>query len=107
MKVAAVIPARMASTRFPGKPLADILGLPMIEHVRRRVALSGLFNTVAVATCDAQIMETVQSHGGKAVLTSSAHERCTARTARGTVVCQFEFIVREPDVGNRDGSGAE
>ncbi len=39
MKVIAIIPGRMASTRFPGKPLADILGLPMIEHVRRRVLL--------------------------------------------------------------------
>lgn len=93
MKVAAVIPARMASTRFPGKPLADILGLPMIEHVRRRVALSGLFDTVAVATCDAQIMESVQSHGGNAVLTSSAHERCTDRVAEASASLDADIIV--------------
>jgi len=93
MKVAAVIPARMASTRFPGKPLADILGLPMIEHVRRRVALSGLFNTVAVATCDDQIMESVQSRGGKAVWTSAAHERCTDRVAEASASLDADVIV--------------
>jgi 3-deoxy-manno-octulosonate cytidylyltransferase (CMP-KDO synthetase) len=93
MRVAAVIPARMASTRFPGKPLADILGLPMIEHVRRRVALSGLFNTVAVATCDDQIMKSVQSHGGKAVLTSTEHERCTDRVAEASASLDADVIV--------------
>src|SRR5438093_2435756 len=93
MRVAAVIPARMASTRFPGKPLADILGLPMIEHVRRRVELSGLFSTVAVATCDDQIMESVQSHGGKAVLTSSAHERCTDRVAEASALLDADIVV--------------
>src|SRR5262245_32099979 len=93
MRVAAVIPARMASTRFPGKPLANILGLPMIEHVRRRVALSGLFSTVAVATCDAEIMDAVQGHGGKAVLTSSAHERCTDRVAEASASLEADVIV--------------
>jgi len=93
MRIAAVIPARMASTRFPGKPLADILGLPMIEHVRRRVALSGLFDTVAVATCDDQIMKSVQNHGGKAVLTSSAHERCTDRVAEACAALDADIIV--------------
>ena len=57
MKVIAVVPARMASTRFPGKPLADILGLPMIEHVRRRLLLSHEINDVIVATCDQERLD--------------------------------------------------
>jgi len=81
MKVIAVIPARMASTRFPGKPLADILGLPMIEHVRRRVLLCPEINEVIVATCDNEILHLVQNYGGQAVITSDQHERCTDRVA--------------------------
>ena len=81
MKVIAVIPARMASTRFPGKPLANILGLPMIEHVRRRVLLCPEINEVIVATCDNEILHLVQNYGGQAVITSDQHERCTDRVA--------------------------
>ena len=79
MKIIAVIPARMGSTRFPGKPLADILGLPMVEHVRRRVALSKVFSDVVVATCDQEIMNVVINSGGHAVMTAPEHERCTDR----------------------------
>ncbi|MBN1431643.1 MAG: 3-deoxy-manno-octulosonate cytidylyltransferase [Methanomicrobiaceae archaeon] len=78
-RTAAVIPARMAASRFPGKPLAEILGMPMIEHVRRRVLLSGKFDEVWVATCDEEIMSVVEENGGKAVMTSDSHERCTDR----------------------------
>ena len=55
MKAVAIIPARMGSSRFPGKPLANILGLPMIEHVRRRVAMSKILSEVYVATCDQEL----------------------------------------------------
>jgi 3-deoxy-manno-octulosonate cytidylyltransferase (CMP-KDO synthetase) len=80
-KVVAVIPARMASSRFPGKPLAKILALPMIEHVRRRVALSKMADAVYVATCDKSIIDAVENYGGKAVMTSESHTRCIDRTA--------------------------
>ena len=80
-KVVAVIPARMASSRFPGKPLAAILDLPMIEHVRRRVALSKAVHGIYVATCDAAIKNTVEQKGGKAVMTADTHQRCTDRVA--------------------------
>lgn len=80
-QVLAIVPARMASTRFPGKPLALIAGLPMVEHVRRRVRLCALVDDVVVATCDQEIFDAVQSFGGRAVMTSSAHERCTDRVA--------------------------
>lgn len=93
MKIIGIIPARMASTRFPGKPLADIHGLPMIEHVRRRVALSPLFSEVIVATCDRDIFEVVGCCGGKVVMTSSAHERCTDRIAEAALSLDADIVV--------------
>ncbi len=80
-KIVAVIPARMASSRFPGKPLADISGLPMIEHVRRRVSLAKAISEVVVATCDQEIKSVVESYGGTAVMTADTHERSSDRVA--------------------------
>jgi 3-deoxy-manno-octulosonate cytidylyltransferase (CMP-KDO synthetase) len=74
-----VIPARMASSRFPGKPLVPILGLPMVEHVRRRALLASGIDEVVVATCDASIFDAVAAMGGRAVMTADTHERCTDR----------------------------
>src|ERR1051326_3289183 len=67
-----LIPARMAATRLPGKPLLDIGGLPMIVHVMRRAEAAKL-GRVAVATDTAEIADAVRSHGGEAVMTSSDH----------------------------------
>lgn len=78
-KIAAVIPARMASTRYPGKPLLVIEGLPMIEHARRRALLCQKFSEVVVATCDQKIADCIQSHGGKVILTSPTHHVATER----------------------------
>lgn len=83
-RTAAVIPARMAASRFPGKPLTEILGMPMIEHVRRRVLLSDKFDEVWVATCDEEIMSVVEENGGNAIMTSDKHERCTDRVEEAT-----------------------
>jgi 3-deoxy-manno-octulosonate cytidylyltransferase (CMP-KDO synthetase) len=74
-----VIPARMASSRYPGKPLVPIFGLPLIEHVRRRALLADQANLVVVATCDESIKEAVEKAGGKAVMTKDTHQRCTDR----------------------------
>lgn len=93
MKTIAIIPARMDSTRFPGKPLADILGLPMIEHVRRRVALCKLFSKVVVATCDQEILDAVKKYGGEAVMTADTHERCTDRVAEAALLNDADVIV--------------
>jgi len=71
----------MASTRFPGKPLAKILGIPMVGHVFLRSKMSETLDDVYVATCDSAIAEYVKSIGGKAVMTSASHERCTDRIA--------------------------
>ena len=60
IRIAAVIPARMASTRYPGKPLIEIEGLPMIEHVRRRPMMCDEFEDVVVATCDYEIFDYIE-----------------------------------------------
>lgn len=81
LNIVAVIPARMAATRFPGKPMAKILDIPMIEHVFKRVSLAESLSDVYVATCDAEIFDYVESIDGKAVMTSDCHERCSDRCA--------------------------
>lgn len=77
--ITVVIPARMGSSRYPGKPIVPILGLPMVEHVRRRALLSEGIDLVVVATCDGVIKNVVEAAGGRAVMTKDTHERCTDR----------------------------
>jgi 3-deoxy-manno-octulosonate cytidylyltransferase (CMP-KDO synthetase) len=67
-----LIPARMAATRLPGKPLLDMAGLPMIVHVLRRAEEAGI-GRVAVATDTAEIADVVKAHGGEAVMTRADH----------------------------------
>lgn len=93
MKVVAIIPARMASSRFPGKPLVDILGLPMVEHVRRRVSLCKKFSDVIVATCDIEILNTVIRFGGKCVMTSDKHQGCIDRVAEAALKTKADIVV--------------
>lgn len=81
LRIAAIIPARMASSRLPGKPLLTLQGLPMIEHVRRRALLCQEFAEVVVATCDREIAEAVARYGGRAIMTSPAHPGATDRVA--------------------------
>jgi|SRR5215217_875479 len=77
----AVIPARHASTRFPGKPLVLIAGKPMVEHVWLRCQEAGVFDEVWVATDDERIRATVEGFGGRAVMTSPACATGTDRVA--------------------------
>jgi len=77
MKFIGIIPARYASTRFPGKPLADIDGKSMIQRVYEQV--SGVLDTVYVATDDIRIEEAVHTFGGNVVMTSSDHKSGTDR----------------------------
>jgi 3-deoxy-manno-octulosonate cytidylyltransferase (CMP-KDO synthetase) len=81
MNILALIPARMGSSRFPGKPMVPILGKPMIGHVYERVSKSPLLKLTAVATCDQEIYDYIESMGGIAVMTSSEHERASDRCA--------------------------
>ncbi|TVZ55501.1 3-deoxy-manno-octulosonate cytidylyltransferase (CMP-KDO synthetase) [Lutibacter sp. Hel_I_33_5] len=81
MNIIGIIPARMASSRFPNKPMATILGMPMIGHCYKRSKMSSLLSEVYVATCDKEIYDYVNSIGGKAVMTANTHERASDRTA--------------------------
>ncbi|MDO8626786.1 MAG: NTP transferase domain-containing protein [Candidatus Magasanikbacteria bacterium] len=76
----AIIPARMASSRFPGKPLKPIVGMPMVGHVYKRTKMSGV-DAVYVATYDQAIKDYVESIGGQAVLLQEKFERPTECTA--------------------------
>jgi 3-deoxy-manno-octulosonate cytidylyltransferase (CMP-KDO synthetase) len=76
-----IIPARMASSRFPGKPLAEINGIPMVGHVYFRSKMSRTLDEVYVATCDEEIRKYVEGVGGRVVMTKDTHERASDRTA--------------------------
>lgn len=81
LNIIAIIPARMASSRFPGKPMAKIHGIPMVGHVYYRTKMSTLLSETYVATCDQEIFDYVESIGGKAIMTADSHERASERTA--------------------------
>ena len=93
MKILAVIPARMASSRFPGKPLKTILGLPMVEHVRRRTLLCKAIDDVVVATCDKDIFDCVTNYHGSAIMTSEKHPTGTDRVAEVAQKIEAELYV--------------
>jgi len=90
MNIIAIIPARMGSSRFPGKPLADICGMPMVGHVYARTKRSPILSETYVATCDQEIADYVESIGGKAVMTADTHERCTDRAAEAMLKIEAE-----------------
>lgn len=90
MNIIGIIPARLASSRLPNKPMADILGMPMIGHVYLRSKLSKMLNEVYVATCDKEIYEYIESIGGKAVMTADTHERASDRTAEALLTIEKE-----------------
>jgi 3-deoxy-manno-octulosonate cytidylyltransferase (CMP-KDO synthetase) len=101
MEVIAILPARMASTRLPGKPLLAETGKPLIQHVYERVRQARLVTRVIVATDDDRIAATVASFGGEAVMTSPAHQSGTDRIAE--VVRKLDEEEEEP--ANGCGSG--
>jgi 3-deoxy-manno-octulosonate cytidylyltransferase (CMP-KDO synthetase) len=84
-----IIPARYASTRFPGKPLAEIAGKPMVVHVCERAAKSGAA-AVHVATDDERIAEAVRSHGHHAIMTRASHASGTDRLAEAARKLQLK-----------------
>jgi 3-deoxy-manno-octulosonate cytidylyltransferase (CMP-KDO synthetase) len=90
MNIIGIIPARMASSRFPNKPMTDILGMPMIGHCYSRSKMSSLLNEVYVATCDQEIYDYITSAGGKAVMTADTHERASDRTAEALLKVEQE-----------------
>ena len=81
MKSIAIIPARMGSSRFPGKPMAPICGVPMVGHCYFRTQMCADLSGTYVATCDQEIRDYVESIGGEAIMTSATHERASDRAA--------------------------
>jgi len=91
MKYIVIIPARYQSTRFPGKPLADMAGKPMIQRVYEQV--QKVLDEVWVATDDERIFQTVESFGGNAVMTSSQHRSGTDRCNEAYIKINKDFDV--------------
>lgn len=95
--IIAIIPARMASSRFPGKPMAEIHGIPMIDHVYFRTKMCSLLNETYIATCDQEIFDHIVSIGGKCIMTADTHERASDRTAEAMIKIESE-IGRKVDI---------
>jgi len=91
MKIIGVVPARMASSRFPGKPLYPICGKPMVEHVFRRAEMFGGWDGLYLATCDLEIAELGESRGWRVVMTSTYHTRALDRVAEAAGKCGVEL----------------
>lgn len=94
MNIISIIPARMASSRFPGKPMALIHGIPMIGHVYFRTRMCNLLTETYVATCDQEICDYIEGVGGKAIMTADTHERCSDRTSEA-------MLKIEADIGGK------
>ncbi len=90
---AALIPARMGSTRFPGKPLVDLAGKPIIQWVYERASQAVSVSRVVVATCDAEIADAVTGFGGEVVMTSDKHRSGTDRIAEAARDIKADVIV--------------
>lgn len=91
MKIIGVVPARMAASRFPGKPLAPILGRPMVEHVFERARMFPRWDALVLATCDAEIKAFAESKGYPVVMTSDRHTRALDRVAEAAAKCGVDI----------------
>lgn len=93
MKAIGIIPARMGSTRFPGKPLAPLRGFPLLEHVYLRSAMCKSLHEVVIATCDREIADAAVSWGARAIMTSKKHTRASDRTAEAAKKLSADVFV--------------
>jgi 3-deoxy-manno-octulosonate cytidylyltransferase (CMP-KDO synthetase) len=93
LKKIVVIPARLESSRFPNKILLNIHGLPMIEHVRRRVLMSKKIKDVYVATCDSEIRDSLLPFGAKVIMTSKDHSNGTSRVAEAILNLDCDKVI--------------
>lgn len=92
-KAIGIIPARYGSSRFPGKPLADICGKPMVVRVYERAMQAQSLDEVLVATDDERILDAVKSHGGVAVMTAKSHPNGTNRLVEAAANRDAEFFI--------------
>ena len=93
MRPAAVIPARFGSQRLPGKPLADLCGKPVIQHVVERAREADIFSRILVATDSPEILRCVEGFGGEAVMTSQHHRCGTERIAEAAAHIEEDCII--------------
>jgi 3-deoxy-manno-octulosonate cytidylyltransferase (CMP-KDO synthetase) len=93
VKAVGVIPARYGSTRFPGKPLADLSGKPLIQHVWEGARQSQRLSVVFVATDDERIAEAVRSFGGEPVMTRKEHPSGTDRVAEAVAHMDVDVVI--------------
>jgi 3-deoxy-manno-octulosonate cytidylyltransferase (CMP-KDO synthetase) len=93
MKTIGVIPARYKSTRLPAKPLADILGKPMVQHVYENASKASCLDSVVVATDDERIFAAVKAFGGMVVMTSPDHASGTDRVAEAAAASNADLVV--------------
>ena len=100
MKIIGIIPARMESSRFPGKPMANILGMPMIGHVYHRSRMSNILDEVYVATCNKEIYNYIKSINGKPIMTANTHERASDRTAEALSIIE-KNLKRKMEANNK------
>ena len=91
MKIIGVVPARMAASRFPGKPLYPIMGRPMIEHVFERARLFDRWSGLFLSTCDDEIADFGQSKGYPVIMTSKKHTRALDRVAETVQKCGMDI----------------
>jgi len=94
VNIIGIIPARLASSRLPNKPMADILGMPMIGHVYFRSKMSSMLTEVYVATCDQEIVDYIEGVGGKAIMTADTHERASDRSAEALLTIEKQTGVK-------------
>jgi len=90
MNIIGIIPARMAASRFPGKPMAELHGMPMVGHCFHRTSLAIGVDATYVATCDQEIVNYVNSIGGSAIMTSTSHTCATTRTAQAMEIIESQ-----------------
>ena len=91
MKTIGIIPVRMGSSRFPGKPLKKINGVPMVELIYKSISKNKSLSKVVVATCDSIIFNFIKSIKGEVVMTSKKHKRATDRTAEALIKCEKKY----------------
>ncbi len=92
-RILGVIPSRFASTRLAGKPLLDICGKPMVEHVYRRAVASGVFFRVVIATDDERIYNAAEKFGADVIMTSAEHPDGSSRVAEVARSIEADYVI--------------
>ena len=103
MKIIGIIPARMAASRFPGKPLHNIIDRPMLNHVWQRAKLYNKWDYLSIATCDEEILEYSNKNNFECMMTGSHHTRALDRVAEAITKLQNIEINDEDIIVNVQG----